>query len=321
MTLARTRFATSAVWETGASLTTLFRPHAHLLHARLRERMPRRPTFDVRLLAGVSRGPAGWTAAALLPAPTDGHLDPAEQLARVSGTPAEVAEADLAVLRAAYPDGSFDAWTPEEYADRLAAALGGYWQAVLAPVWDRVVAIEQADVAHHLQVVATDGLAAALAGLHPDVALEGGRLRLRGRASGHDVKARDEGVWLVPCVFRWPDVVVSADAAALGYGARGAGLVWDDTSRAAPALAGLVGRSRAAILSELDVPRTTTLLADRVDLTPPTVSAHLSVLVGAGLLTSQRAGRRVLYRRTPLGDRLVACSAGDQGELLVGRPG
>jgi DNA-binding transcriptional ArsR family regulator len=103
------------------------------------------------------------------------------------------------------------------------------------------------------------------------------------------------------------------EGACLGYGARGAGRLWDDASAPSPSLAGLVGRSRATILGELDVPRTTTLLAGRVELSAPTVSAHLSVLVGAGLLTSQRTGRRVLYRRTPLGDRLVACSSSTPG--------
>jgi predicted MarR family transcription regulator len=33
-------------------------------------------------------------------------------------------------------------------------------------------------------------------------------------------------------------------------------------------------------------------------------------MTGAGLLTSHRNGRRVLYRRTPLGDELVARAAG-----------
>ena len=55
----------------------------------------------------------------------------------------------------------------EEYADRLADALTAYWSAVLAPLWDRITAIQDADIAHHTQAVAGEGLAAALSGTAP----------------------------------------------------------------------------------------------------------------------------------------------------------
>ena len=177
--------------------------------------------------------------------------------------------------------------------------------------------MQDADAAHHMNALATDGLAATLPGMHPDLALTGDAIEVRGLGGRRRPTAAGRGLWLVPCVFRWPDVLVGSDqpeGACLGYGARGAGLLWDDASAPAPSLASLVGRSRATILAELDVPRTTTLLAGRVDLSPPTVSAHLSVLMGSGLLTSQRAGRRVLYRRTQLGDRLVSCAGATSRE-------
>ncbi|MFI0482630.1 ArsR/SmtB family transcription factor [Actinomadura sp. 9N215] len=47
-------------------------------------------------------------------------------------------------------------------------------------------------------------------------------------------------------------------------------------------------------------------LAHRLRVTPSAVSQHLRVLHAAGLITSARQGRRVLYRRTPLGDQLTA---------------
>ncbi len=323
--LARTRIASSAVWEVTASLAVLFRPQPPVLHARLhadlrdrvRERTPERIGFDVRLLADVARAPDGWVPRALTPAPLTGHLTAADQLALVAATPTDVAADDLASLRSAYPD-RYLSWTPTEYAERLAAALTGYWSALLEPVWERVLAIQDADVAHHVNVLAAEGLAATLPEMHADISLTGDVLEIRGQGPRRAPTARGRGLWLVPCVFRWPDVLVGSDlpeGACLGYGARGAGLLWDDGGAPPRSLASLVGRSRAAILGELDVPRTTTLLAGRVELSAATVSAHLSVLVGAGLLTSQRTGRRVLYRRTPLGERLVACSAGTMREL------
>jgi len=70
----------------------------------------------------------------------------------------------------------------------------------------------------------------------------------------------------------------------------------------------LIGRTRAAILRRLDVPMTTTQVARDLQQSPSTVSEHLTVLRGNGLLISWRAGRGVLYRRTPLASSLMAAS-------------
>ncbi|MER6299855.1 hypothetical protein ABT247_09815 [Kitasatospora sp. NPDC001539] len=45
-------------------------------------------------------------------------------------------------------------------------------------------------------------------------------------------------------------------------------------------------------------------------MTPSAVSQHLRVLFAGGLVTRARDGRHVLYRRSALGDRLVAGRAG-----------
>ena len=195
--LARTRIASSAVWEVTASLAVLFRAQPPVLHARLhaelrdlvRERTPERVGFDVRLLADVARAPDGWVPRALTPAPVTAHLTAADQLALVAATPADVAADDLAALRSAYPD-RYPSWTPTEYADRLAAALTGYWSALLEPVWERVLAIQDADVAHHVNVLAAEGLAATLPGMHSDISLSGDVIEIRGQGPRQAPTAR-----------------------------------------------------------------------------------------------------------------------------------
>ena len=114
----------------------------------------------------------------------------------------------------------------------------------------------------------------------------------------------------MPCVFTWPDVIVStADPMpSLTYPPRGLGTLWE-TGKAATAdapLAAVVGGARATILILLDLPMSTTQLAARLGCAPPTVNVHLKALAKAGIVTARRDGRMVLYRRTPLGDQLVA---------------
>jgi DNA-binding transcriptional ArsR family regulator len=53
---------------------------------------------------------------------------------------------------------------------------------------------------------------------------------------------------------------------------------------------------------------TTTQLATLLSLTAPTLNAHLQSLQAAGLVSSRRDGRSVLYARTDLGERLLAGS-------------
>ena len=54
----------------------------------------------------------------------------------------------------------------------------------------------------------------------------------------------------------------------------------------------VLGRSRVAILTNLDAPSTTTRLARRLRLSNGTVSEHLTALQRAGLLSSTRRGGR-----------------------------
>jgi DNA-binding transcriptional ArsR family regulator len=111
-------------------------------------------------------------------------------------------------------------------------------------------------------------------------------------------------------VFVWPKVAVYTGPSwphALIYPARGTAALFEPDHVPSPsALADLVGRSRARLLSMLAEPASTTQLAATLRLAPGAVGDHLAVLRRAGLVNRARAGRSVLYRRTPLGDALTA---------------
>jgi ArsR family transcriptional regulator len=63
------------------------------------------------------------------------------------------------------------------------------------------------------------------------------------------------------------------------------------------ALASRPRREMLAYLSKAEL--TTAELAERFNMTPPSISRHLSVLENAGLVSSERRGQRVLYRLNP----------------------
>jgi DNA-binding transcriptional ArsR family regulator len=82
----------------------------------------------------------------------------------------------------------------------------------------------------------------------------------------------------------------------------------------------LASRPRREILAYLSKAELTTAeLAERFNMTAPSMSRHLSVLENAGLVTSERKGQRVLYRLTP--DNLVNTLTGFAFEICpVGGP-
>jgi len=129
-----------------------------------------------------------------------------------------------------------------------------------------------------------------------------------------DVKERSRitldrrGLLLIPGVFAWPRVgviTVPPWQPAVLYPARGVAELWTTAAKPNDALAGVLGRTKATLLTALDEQASTSALATRLGLSNGTVSEHLTALRAAGLLTTARRGHTVHYRRTELGDALL----------------
>lgn len=193
--------------------------------------------------------------------------------------------------------------------ERVAGALEGYWRRCVEPDWPRRRTTMQADITHRGHVMARRGLAAVLADLSPTVTLRAGALEVASRHGiDHEVDLGDRPLWLVPTMF-------STRAAYPGrpdhppmvmYPARGQAGMWSPAPVVDPdAVTMLLGGPRAALLRLLAEPAASTDLAARLGVTPSAVTQHLRVMHRAGLLDAHRAGRRMLYSRTDLGEQFA----------------
>ena len=191
---------------------------------------------------------------------------------------------------------------------RITAALRGYWRAAIAPYWPRMRAVLDADLAHRLTALATGGVRELFRTLHPAVSFDRDTLHVVKYYEG-TAELGKRGLLLIPCVFAWPDVIVrTADPQpTVSYTPRGVGRLWEgrSTEPDGSPLAGVLGSTRAAILVQLDLPMSTTHLASQLELAAPTVNVHLKALHQAGIVSSRRNGRSVVYERTQLGDLLL----------------
>ncbi|KUL34879.1 ArsR family transcriptional regulator [Streptomyces sp. NRRL F-4489] len=316
--LLRIRFAISPLCETHEALRTLRRTDRHGYHLpwlrRMRERVAGLDLAPVWLFMPVRR--PGYTPDFLGRPPDVPLADFGEELARLRATDPELARAEMAKSLACVP-GAADSprgraalADPARAVRELADVTERAWEALLAPDWPRLRALLEAEIAYRSRQLASGGLRRLFADLHPRVSWsDDGTLTVRNRTDVllmRDLEGR--GVLLLPSVFVWPDVISGFDPPwqpTVIYPARGIGGLWREPA-GGPALARLLGANRAAVLAALDAPATTSALAHRLGLAPSSVSAHLAVLRGAGLLVSRRQGHQVLYERTPLGIALVA---------------
>jgi DNA-binding transcriptional ArsR family regulator len=306
--LGAVRFAAHPVWETVASLCVLSHPHQHRLHGRLCERVSD-PRYDLGLLVDLVASDL-WFPVLLCPQPPGHGQSPEDALAAVAGTSTDLARRDLDTLRQLAPaNRRWRETTAEQLVDDTSTALLGYWRHVLAPLWERITEITEADLARRSREVTSSGLAGALDNLHEDVSFHGGHVRIRLPGHHRRLTTAGAGLWFIPTVFRWPRVVVEIDTPMplVGYPALGAGRLWESCPVLPESgLHEILGHSRAEILCRLGTASTTTRLARRLGLSPATVSAHLAAMTRAGLLQATRRGREVFYGRTTLGDTLAS---------------
>lgn len=309
--VARVRFAFSPLFEAVMSLIVLRSPASHSLHLPwVRATRPLVAGLDLSELFALVpvRGP---TADFLAPPPASPLPDFAEELEQVRATPPDRVAAELAgVPGLPAPAAGRIRADPHAAIGRLAGTLQAYWDIALAGHWPRIRALLEADVLWRSRRLAEGGAAALFADLHQTIAWHGGRLRADDPYQ-YSGSLTGEGLLLVPAVMTWPGVrkMIEPYQPQLAYPARGIATLWETGPPPAPrALAALIGQTRAAMLTALAQPSSTTALARRLSITPGAVSQHLSVLLAAGMVTRSRVGRLMLYRRTRSGDMLAAAS-------------
>jgi DNA-binding transcriptional ArsR family regulator len=305
-TLAGSRFVISPLAETTASLLALERGTA--AHPGERQWLDTHRAAYLRYAKDHPAVPAiirvaarhRWIPGLITAAPASpGESSFSDELRHIADMPPGEVAADLKVvgLKTASDD------LPRKAAD----LLEWVWANAVLPYWPTRRRIIEADIVARTTQLGRGGWTEALSDMRPGMRWLGdGRLQI----NALDNPPREISgaqlffVPVIPSTRGW----VAWDEPrryALTYQCSGA-LAGQGSRAAAPeTLAALLGPARAAILTLLATPKTTTQLVALTGQRLGSVGRHLQILRAAGLLERRRVGRSVLYHRSPAGDLLV----------------
>lgn len=309
--LLKSRFAISPAFELTCLLRLLAKGGGKLPEAwsaRLRPAYERlREISDIASVLAIFRSSVGPGFVA--PPPQGLNQTWADDYAEISRTPIDVARKEIAgALGGRAHEGIL---TSKDVARNVADVLDSAWHELLAADWPLLRAIIERDVVHRAGRLSGSGWAGALDGLTDTVRWHDGAIEVPGYADR--VVLPRGGLLLVPSVLIWPGSAAFIDPpwpATLVYPARGsAALRHPRHVASSDSLSNLLGHSRARILNTLEAPASTSQLALTLHLATGAVGDHLAVLRASGFVDRARSGRSVLYRRTPLGDAVVAAQA------------
>ncbi len=307
-TLAGSRFVLSPLAETTAGLMRLRWDTAD--HPVEREWLrEHRAAYAARLAADpvtaalvVAALRPRWAADFLTPAPAETERTFEQEVAVVRATPPARAREDLAYAgpRPAELD-------RDDLGDRAADLLTWIWQRMVEADWPRRRRILEADVISRTRQLTLGGWEAALARMRGGMSWLGqGRLQI----NAYDYPPLDISatrLLFVPVTMTRGWVAVAERRHAVIYPC--AGLLAEPERVAPGALGRLLGPVRARVLASLDVPRSTSQLVAITGAGLGSVGRHLRILLEAGLVMRRRAGRSVLYARTPEGDGVVRAAS------------
>jgi DNA-binding transcriptional ArsR family regulator len=309
--VARVRFAFSPNWELVSSLRALHRPSAHALHVPwVQEARAALQGFDMSLLDALAP-PEGYVPDFFAPPPDTPLPDFEDELAAVRRVPADQVRHEIGLLYGRRAPAVLRPLLerPRRGLRTLTDVLAGYWERTLAHHWPRIRALLEGEVLHRARQLTLGGAELLFADVHEAVGWNGSQLEVGIRYDA-EIPLQGRGLLMLPSAFYWPRVAVVTDPAwqpSLTYPPRGVATLWDPAEAAGPAgLSALLGATRAALLAQLETPRCTAELARRLGVTPGAVSQHLGKLRGAGVVTSSRQGREVLYALSPTGEALLS---------------
>ena len=315
--LTRLRFGYSPLAEVIASLRVLHSGCVHPLHRRWAEEARHRlRALDTTVLrAIVPPGPAALTP----PVDISTAASIQQQLRLVADWSPHQLRAELETVWCGRPMATAAREVIRDGpagAHRVATALAAYWDTALAPHWDRMRAVLEADIAYRARHATLSGISAMMNDLHPHLQLNHSTIHLaKTFPTGNQAhKAGGTGVLLMPSIFSGPEVRFdpgTLGSPAITYSPRELHTAWENSTSTATTdpVSALIGKGRTAILRSTALPATTTSLAQELHLSGATVSVHLAILKSCGMVTSWRSGQRVYYQRTPLATSILTAAA------------
>jgi DNA-binding transcriptional ArsR family regulator len=239
----------------------------------------------------------------LTPLPRTARPTLESELATIAATPPERIADELGRSGVSVDD-------PVTLLPPLLSQIRRYFRIALADLWPRLRAAADSEIGHRTNTAAFPGPERLLAGLHPRIRWNPEALQLDYLKDAEYPPWSLDGhpLFLLPTAFTGAKAWIMDSGAdrALWYPPRALGALFAAAPPPPEPLAALLGTTRAAVLTLLTTPSSTGDVAERLGLAPATASHHLTALRDAGLIVAARAGRRLNYRHTDLGERLHA---------------
>lgn len=202
--------------------------------------------------------------------------------------------------------------------EEVATAFSLVHRAIITPDWTGAAMTTEADRALRTRVLRDRGVHGLLDSFRPLMDWQPPVLHVR-YPEDRDLHLGGRGLRLIPSHFCWRTPIALADpslpqvlAYPVTHPPAWAPPVTRD--RRSEALGTLLGRTRARVLASLHTTATTGEVAQRLSISAPSASEHITALREVSLVHSQRTGSHVVHTLTPLGAALL------RGELPPHHP-
>ncbi|WP_327348188.1 winged helix-turn-helix domain-containing protein [Streptomyces europaeiscabiei] len=304
------------VWETLLGLHHLTTPRCRLpvftpwrrdARARVAEGHLAGP---VRMLSTLAPASAGYWPDFLTPGASADGMEAALEALRATPKPQLRQEMDRLAETHPLPGWAHRLAGGEPHRmEEVATAFRLVHRTIITPDWTGAARTTEADRALRTRVLCDRGVHGLLDSFRPLMDWRPPVLHVR-YPEDRDLHLGGRGLRLIPSHFCWKTPIALADASlpqVLAYPVTHPP-AWAPSvtrDRRPEALATLLGRTRARVLAALDTTATTGEVAQRLNISAPSASEHITALREVSLAHSQRTGSQVVHTLTPLGTALL----------------